>query len=359
MEKVRYVVNLLIAFLLLASAVAMRDGKLFNHAFGETEMAVDAEVAPSGNDEQQTEVQVLETKGLVPGAIGYAGVVPLRIEMEHGRVTQVSLMPNAETPSFINAVVASGFMESWNGLTPEEVLTKRVDALSGATMSCSAIMITMDQAMNYVLAQDQKAKERFMPSAKQWAGLVVILMAFVLSIVKVRKKWLRWVQLLLNVVVLGFWCGSFLSLSLFMNWLSNGWNWSVALLPCVLFVLAVVMPLVGKKQYYCTWHCPMGAFQGLMGLPLKGRFRINDQVYKYLKYCREVILFALLFVMWLGVGFNLVDYEVFSAFLVERADIIVLVMAALFLVLSIFVNRPYCRFVCPTGALLTFTEKNK
>ncbi|MCI7310122.1 MAG: 4Fe-4S binding protein, partial [Prevotella sp.] len=39
------------------------------------------------------------------------------------------------------------------------------------------------------------------------------------------------------------------------------------------------------------------------------------------------------------------------AFVFQAAGWVVLVFAALFMVLAIFVPRPYCRFVCPTGTL--------
>ncbi|MFI3285411.1 MAG: 4Fe-4S binding protein [Rikenellaceae bacterium] len=63
--------------------------------------------------------------------------------------------------------------------------------------------------------------------------------------------------------------------------------------------------------------------------------------------------------MWLGVGFELMDYEIFSAFIISSASTAVLVMAALFLILSLFIQKPYCRFGCPTGALITMAQKTK
>ena len=63
--------------------------------------------------------------------------------------------------------------------------------------------------------------------------------------------------------------------------------------------------------------------------------------------------------VWCGVDFEIMNYEVFSAFLFDSASVAVLIMAVLFLALSIFTPRPYCRFVCPTGAILTVSQKTK
>ncbi len=62
-----------------------------------------------------------------------------------------------------------------------------------------------------------------------------------------------------------------------------------------------------------------------------------------------VLLLTLLFIGW---GVSWIDYEVFTAFIVESASWIILAIGGLFIVLSLFISRPFCRFVCPTGSLL-------
>ena len=57
-----------------------------------------------------------------------------------------------------------------------------------------------------------------------------------------------------------------------------------------------------------------------------------------------------------GVWSGWMDYELFTAFLFTAASWVVVVFAAVVLVLSVFVPRPYCRFVCPTGTLLKFSQ---
>ena len=53
------------------------------------------------------------------------------------------------------------------------------------------------------------------------------------------------------------------------------------------------------------------------------------------------------------------DYEVFSAFVFQTASAFVLVLGIVVVVLSLFVPRPYCRFVCPTGTLLRLAENRR
>lgn len=68
---------------------------------------------------------------------------------------------------------------------------------------------------------------------------------------------------------------------------------------------------------------------------------------------------TLLLLMWTGITFDLINYEVFSVFLFDQASLFVLVLAGVSLLLSLVVSRPYCRFVCPTGQLLRWSEGKK
>lgn len=71
---------------------------------------------------------------------GFNGPTPLQIAFDKdGKIIEVRVLDNNETPSFLKRVVDAGFLESWNGLTAEEALNKEVDAVSGATYSSNGI----------------------------------------------------------------------------------------------------------------------------------------------------------------------------------------------------------------------------
>ena len=83
---------------------------------------------------------------------GFNGPTPLQIAFDNnGRIIEVRVLDNNETPSFLKRVVDAGFLESWNGLTAEEALKKEVDAVSGATYSSNGIQRSLKarlQAIN-------------------------------------------------------------------------------------------------------------------------------------------------------------------------------------------------------------------
>ena len=83
---------------------------------------------------------------------GFNGPTPLQIAFDNnGKIIEVRVLDNNETPSFLKRVVDAGFLESWNGLTAEEALKKEVDAVSGATYSSNGIQRSLKarlQAIN-------------------------------------------------------------------------------------------------------------------------------------------------------------------------------------------------------------------
>ena len=71
---------------------------------------------------------------------GFNGPTPLQIALDKdGKIIEVRVLSNNETPSFLKRVVDAGFLNSWNGLTVKEALDKEVDAVSGATYSSNGI----------------------------------------------------------------------------------------------------------------------------------------------------------------------------------------------------------------------------
>ena len=194
---------------------------------------------------------------------------------------------------------------------------------------------------------------------KTASGLLVVLMAAILPLFIHRKNY-RTLQLVLNIAVLGFWCGAFISYALMVGYLANGVNVWASLIPIMMLVTAFIYPLFGKKNYYCTNICPCGSLQELAGkINKRHRWRMSTEVAQALSRFREILWAVLLMLMLLDVTFKWMDYEIFSAFIIQSASWSVLVLGIVFLILSFFVPRPYCRFLCPTGTLFKVAQNSK
>lgn len=75
---------------------------------------------------------------------GYAGATPLFIAVnKKGVIQAVAPTVNTESPQFWQKVRQSKLFSSWNGLTLKKASTKKVDAVSGATLSSTAVIRTV------------------------------------------------------------------------------------------------------------------------------------------------------------------------------------------------------------------------
>lgn len=189
--------------------------------------------------------------------------------------------------------------------------------------------------------------------------IIVALFSLFVAIVPlfVKNKTYHTVQLALNVIALGLWSGKFVSYSLILGWFSNGTNVLTGFALIVLAVTAFVYPLFGKHQYYCTNVCPFGSIQQLTAKCNKGhKWKLGNKWVKRLTRFRQVLWAVLMLLLWSGILTGWSDFEFFTAFAFESASWIVIALSVLTIVLSLFITRPYCRFVCPTGTLLKLSE---
>lgn len=297
------------------------------------------------------------------GITGFNGNTPLLIkivrkDLKTRRIQQVIGRANNETPGFWRRVVRQGLLDQWNNLSLNEALAKEVDVVSGATYSSKAIIENLHATLQYATQYCTPTSENFTFSwdSKNIAVALVLLFGLLCAYRLKSKNW-RWIQLLLNIVVLGYWAGTFISLQMLVGWLSQGINLASVFTLFLLVALAIFLPFFGKKNYYCNHVCPFGAAQEAVGRLTKKKWHLPKSVNKVLKQTRRLITALLFITLWLGVGFDLINYEPFSAFLFEQADVVVLILAGTFLLLSLFIPRPYCRFVCPTGQLLSWSQQ--
>lgn len=301
---------------------------------------------------------IINTTPLTKNVQGYAGPVPLRIYIKEGKIQKVEALNNSETPDFFE--MASTLLTRWNGKTLDEALHTQVDAVSGATFSSKAIIINMQRGLQYARqnVQEKSIWQQVDLSPGSIAALIVVLMGALIPLF-VRNKHYLTVQLILNVVVLGLWSGTFISFSLIVNYLSNGTHLLSSIVPLIMLVTAFIYPFFGKKNYYCTHICPCGSLQDLAGRATHHKWKMSKQMVRALTRLRKILFALLILLLLTGVWASWMNYEIFIAFIFRSASWVVLALAAVFMILSIWVPRPYCRFVCPTGSLIKVAQSSK
>ena len=365
--------SLVVVVLILAAAAILRDGRILGHDLREAHEAKalkndTLEMTPDG-------AFVVNTKPLAKDVQGYGGPVPLKIHIKDGRVAAVEAEPNAESPDFFNR--AKELLNHWQNKSVDEALAEEVDAVSGATFSSKAIIANMQRGLAYAKQHGQwgedgsaGALETSAPpivggsagahgtSIPSIVALIVVLLGAVVPLFYNNRR-LHLVQLAVNVVVLGLWTGTFVSYTLFLRIFAGGVSLSTIgalAAPLLMLIVALIYPLAGRSGHYCANICPFGSAQELAGKLSRRKLRITPRVLKLLSVLRNLLWGVLMALLLTGTCTAWIDYELFTAFLYSSASVWVIVLAALFLVLSVWVPRPYCRFVCPTGALIKSVE---
>ena len=307
---------------------------------------------------------VIVSTGLAPDGRGFGGPVPVEVRIRDGLVAGVApILPNDETPMFFALLDEAGLWKAWNGLPPAVAATSRVDAVTGATFSSRAAIANVRAALASAVAEGAgapPASAAAPPSAKSLAALAVILAAAILPLFT-GSRTVRTVLLLLDVAVLGFWSGLFLSTARLVGWAGSGLPRDGTGFACaaVLLAMAFVYPLFGRRSHYCLNACPFGAAQELAGrIPVR-KWRLSPRLAAGLTTARRVLWGLLMLSLWTGLWAGWLDLELFSVFAFGVARPLVIGLAAAVLVLSVFVPRPYCRFACPTGTLFKLAESNQ
>ena len=368
--------SLVVVVLILAAAAILRHGRILGHDLRKAHEAKalkndTLEVTPDG-------AFVVNTKPLAKDVQGYGGPVPLKIHIKDGRVAAVEAEPNAESPDFFNR--AKELLNHWQNKSVDEALAEEVDAVSGATFSSKAIIANMQRGLAYAKQHGQWGEDGSVGAADTSAShivgsedgsvgaletsappivaLIVVLLGAVVPLFYNNRR-LHLVQLAVNVVVLGLWTGTFVSYTLFLRVFSGGVSLSAIgalAAPLLMLIVALIYPLAGRSGHYCANICPFGSAQELAGKLSRRKLRITPRVLKLLSVLRNLLWGVLMALLLTGTCTAWIDYELFTAFLYSSASVWVIVLAALFLVLSVWVPRPYCRFVCPTGALVKSVE---
>lgn len=207
--------------------------------------------------------------------------------------------------------------------------------------------------------------------------VIVLLIALaVLSAIFFFQDWLvkrpqlnervRIAYLLFTLVILGWVYNAQLSvvniLAMF-NALVSGFNWDYFLMEPLIFILwgsvAAALLFWGRGPY-CGWLCPFGALQELLN-KLAKKVRIKQVKVPWLIHERVWSFKYLIFLLLFGVSLYSLDFaerlaevEPFKTSIILKfvRDWPYVLFALAVLIPGLFIERFYCRYLCPLGAAL-------
>lgn len=337
--------GLIVCLLVMGAAALSVNKSLLGHKTGASQSAtVSTDTISTGADGSVT----IHT-AVLTDADGYAGPTPLDVTVDKdGKITAVTVLDNAETPRFMER--AAAVLDPYKGMDIHRAATAHVDAVSGATYTSNALITNVRAAAEYYSGHSVgKVPHEPVPVAL-WVALGVTLVACIVPLF-VRNRVYLTVQMIVNVVVLGFWGAQFLDYTLMLKYLSSGLALPAGLAALCMLVAAFVYPLFGRPQHYCNYICPLGSAQALAGKICGYKIRLKARTVKALDWFRRILWVCLTLLLWMDAATGWMDLELFQVFVPQSAGWGIIAAAGVMLLLSMVIQRPYCRFVCPTGSL--------
>ncbi len=357
-SKCMWVISILaIAFAWFAGDRSSRDMLLVQLHEMEPSLANIEKVKDDIFKAQSTYGEVYIAVDSVPG---YGGPVKVAVIVDEGkRIRRLAILETNETRSNFDDVIKSGLLDAFSGKHIDKMPI--VHAVSGATMTSSAILRGVDNAAHRIDAvrfgADSSETPKSIPQ-KQIANTAVTACLFVLALwVNSSRfpwsgKWGRRGCLFLSFVTLGVIFAAQPSLSTVVLFLGGSWTSGLASYTTLLcLLLSGFIVLVTRHNLYCRMICPFGAIQeGLSGI-----FRPKAPALR--PWTRWISRFLALAVICFGLYFRApgnASYEPFSKVFSFAGSGVMFAVAVVSVLASLFFLRPWCGTLCPMRSIFEF-----
>ena len=193
----------------------------------------------------------------------------------------------------------------------------------------------------------------------EYLDVAVLLAALSLATYLVLKKRSRRGTFVLGIFSLfyfGFWrkgciCAIGAIQNVALSLFDQGY--AVPLTVIAFFILPLVFTLFFGRTF-CASVCPLGAIQDVF---LLRRIRVPAWLERGLGMLRYVYLGAAVLFAATGSLFIICEYDPFISFFRRTGGFSMLLLGASFLLVGMFIGRPYCRFLCPYGVLLGWMSR--
>ena len=245
-----------------------------------------------------------------------------------------------------------------------------------ATQRDTPLVVAGDAATDLLKAFDAPTGLDWRRQWQDQSGSIILLgltMAALLAILSLQEVIVRRPRLHAAIRIgflswtvgwVGWAVGAQLSVIHVLNWIESvnvGVDWTFFMMEPLIFMLSVfvvIAALLWGRAAFCGWLCPFGALQELLN-NLAVRLRVPQIEIPAVVAERLIAVKYLIFFALVGLTFYATEMayaatgiEPFKAAITFRFDapLTAVAYAIALLAVGLFVERFYCRFICPLGA---------
>jgi NosR/NirI family nitrous oxide reductase transcriptional regulator len=130
-------------------------------------------------------------------------------------------------------------------------------------------------------------------------------------------------------------------------------NYAIPFSALLFFIIPLIFALLSGRVF-CSGVCPLGAIQEVTGFR---QVKVPKSIETILTSLPFVYLGLSILFASTGSQFIICRYDPFVGIFRLDAPYTMIIFGSLLLVAGIFVNRPYCRYLCPYGVILGFFSR--
>jgi thiamine biosynthesis lipoprotein ApbE len=335
------------------------------------------------DDRDRTLGFVIRTSPISDNVRGHRGPTEslAAIAADERTVIGVRLRRSYDTAEYVDRVrddddflsrLAGRSIDDWARL---DFAAAGIEGVSGATQTSFGVAEGLRRRFRAEIAARDAAAQA---SHRTWhnAGLLlVVLGSLAIAYSPLRtSRILRFLWQGVLIVGFGICLGDLLSLALLAGWSRHGVAWQTAPSLVLLAMVALVAPWSTRRNVYCQHLCPHGAVQEWLTSLRRGLARGMGTLVRPLRLSNTkdgegcpsstrwlarvpvVLLAVAVLIAVVRPQFDLAQLEPFDAWVLPMTAVVSTIVFVVGLVASWLVPQAYCRFGCPTGALLKFVR---
>jgi polyferredoxin len=172
-----------------------------------------------------------------------------------------------------------------------------------------------------------------------------------------KKYRFRYITLLISLAILGFYqagcaCSVGASVKIFVNIIMNHHPVAAALLLGIPVIFTFF-----SGRVFCGHVCPIGAVQEFLTIKEKSTFTISQKIEKRFRLLRWIVLAGLVIASLSVSHYIFEDIDPYRAIFSLKGNVLQWSLAAILLTAGLFINRPFCRYLCPLAVWLKIAAK--